>query len=82
MAIGGVAFGMFAERRPFGNGVLAHPLIVFFAIVAAVLLVLRFLHGRPVPELISERNLLVGCFIGVACFLIGNWFGANLMAMP
>ncbi len=82
MAIGGVAFGLFAERRPFGDAVLAHPLIVFFAIAAAVLLVLRFLHGRPVPELISERYLLFGCFIGVACFLIGNWFGVNLSSMP
>ncbi len=82
MAIGGVAFGMFAERRPFGDGVLAHPLIVFFAVVAAVLLVLRFLHARPVPELISERSLLAGCLIGVACFLLGNWFGVNLIAMP
>jgi hypothetical protein len=82
MALGGVGFGFFAEQRPFGNGVLAYPLVVFFACVAAGLLTLRFLHARPVPELISERYLAAGIAIGIACFLIGNWFGVNLMDLP
>jgi hypothetical protein len=82
MAVGGVAFGLYAEERPFGNAVLAYPLVVFFAAVAAGLLTLRFLHGRPVPEIISERNLAIGCAIGIACFLLGNWFGVNLTRMP
>jgi hypothetical protein len=82
MAIGGVGFGLYAEERPFGNGVLAYPLVVFFAFVAAALLTLRFLHGRPVPEIISERSLVAGCAIGIVCFLIGNWFGVNLIRMP
>jgi hypothetical protein len=82
MALGGVAFGLYAEQRPFGDGVLAYPLIVFFVFVAAGLLTLRFLHARPVPELISERYLAVGIGIGIACFVIGNWFGVNLINLP
>jgi len=82
MALGGVGFGLVAERRPFGNGVLAYPLVVYFACVAVALLTLRFLHAKPVPELISERYLAVGCAIGIVCFLIGNWFGVNLDKMP
>jgi len=82
MALGGVGFGLVAERRPFGNGVLAYPLVVFFVCVAVVLLTLRFLHAKPVPEVISERCLVIGCGIGIACFLIGNWFGVNLDRMP
>jgi len=82
MALGGVGFGLYAEERPFGTGVLAYPLVVFFAVVAAGLLTLRFLHARPVPELISERCLAVGLAIGIACFFVGNWFGVSLMKLP
>jgi hypothetical protein len=82
MALGGVGFGLYAEERPFGPGVLAYPLVVFFAFVAAGLLTLRFLHARPVPELISERYLAIGIAIGIVCFFIGNWFGVNLMKLP
>ena len=74
MALGGVGFGLYAEERPFGNGVLAHPLVVFFAFVAAGLLTLRFLHARPVTDLISLRCLAFGIVIGIVCFFIGNWF--------
>ena len=35
MAAGGSVFGLLGDRRPFGNDVLAHPLVVFFALVAA-----------------------------------------------
>src|ERR1700688_686564 len=82
MALGGVAFGLYADDRPFGNGVLAYPLVVFFACVAAGLLTLRFLHARPVQELISERYLAAGIAIAIACFFIGNWFGVSLMKLP
>jgi hypothetical protein len=82
MALGGVGFGLYAEERPFGPGVLAYPLVVFFACVAVGLLTLRFLHARPVPELISERFLAIGIAIGIACFFVGNWFGVSLMKMP
>jgi hypothetical protein len=41
VALGGCMFGLLGDRRPFGTGVLAHPLVVFFAVVGAALLVLR-----------------------------------------
>ena len=82
MALGGVGFGLYAEERPFGNGVLAYPLVVFLAFVAAGVLTLRFLHARPVAELISLRCLAVGIVIGIVCFFIGNWFGVSLLHMP
>jgi hypothetical protein len=82
MAAGGVGFGLYADERPFGNGVLAHPLVVFFAFVVAGLLTLRFLHARPVLQLISARCLAAGAVIGIACFFVGNWFGVNLINMP
>jgi hypothetical protein len=62
MVAGGFLFGLMAERRPFGNDTLAHPLVVFFATAAAGLLLLRVTLGRRVPELIPERPL-----IGAAC---------------
>jgi len=82
MALGGVGFGLFAQERPFGNGVLAYPLVVFFALVAAGLLTLRFLHARPVSQLISWWSLAAGLAIATACFFIGNWFGVSLVNMP
>ena len=82
MAAGGVGFGLYADERPFGNGVLAHPLVVFAACVLAGLLTLRFLHARPVLQLISARCLAAGAVIAIACFFLGRWFGASLMHMP
>jgi hypothetical protein len=82
MAAGGLGFGAYAAERPFGNGVLAYPLVVFFAIVAAGLMTLRFLHVQPLLKLISAQSLAAGAAIGVACFFIGSWFGSNLIHMP
>lgn len=82
MSVGGLAFGAYSERRPFGADVLAHPLVVFFAVVGAGLLVLRFAIRRPVPEVISERRLLVGCAVGLLAFLVGNWLATHLVAPP
>jgi len=79
MALGGVGFGLYAQERPFGSGVLAHPLVVFFALVAAGLLTLHFLHARPVSQLISWPSLAAGIAIGIACFFIGSWFGVSLL---
>jgi len=80
MAAGGLGFGLIGERRPFGQDVLAHPLVVYFAIAAAGLMVLRAALARPVPELIPERTLFVGCLVGVAAFLAGNWISAHMIA--
>jgi hypothetical protein len=78
MGAGGFAFGLLGDRRPFGTDVLAHPLVVFFAVVGAALLILRVACARPVPELIAERALVIGCFLGGAAFLAGNWLVARL----
>jgi hypothetical protein len=82
MAVGGLGFGAYAAERPFGNGVLAYPLVVFFAVVAAGLMTLRFLHVQPLLKLISAPSLAAGAAIAVACFFIGSWFGSNLIHMP
>jgi hypothetical protein len=82
MATGGVGFGLYADERPFGSGMLAHPLVVFSACVLAGLLTLRLLHARPVLQLISARCLVAGAVIAVACFFLGRWFGASLLHMP
>ena len=82
MAAGGVGFGVYADERPFGDGALAHPLVVFLACAVAGLLTLRFLHARSLLKLISARCLAAGIVIGIACFFIGRWFGVNLIHMP
>ena len=81
MSVAGVAFGLFAESRPFGNDVLEHPVVILFVVVGIGLIVLRVVLRRPVPEIIPERLLLVGCVVGLAAFLIGNWFAVNLSAI-
>ena len=80
MASGGFLFGLVGDRRPFGTDVLAHPLVIFFIVVAAALLVLRVARGRPVPELIPERALVIGCFAGGAAFLLGNLIVTHVAA--
>ena len=80
MGAGGLAFGSLGDRRPFGNDVLAHPLVMFFALVAAALLILRVALARPVPEVIAERDLLIGCVAGAAAFLAANWVAASVLA--
>ena len=80
MAAGGVGFGLIGERRPFGDGFFAQPLVAFFILVGAALVVLRILRARPVPDVIPERVLLIGCFIGLAAFLAGNFVGVHVLA--
>ena len=80
MAAGGVAFGLVGDRRPLGTDVLAHPFVLFFLVVTISLIVLRIARARPVPELIPERALLIGCLIGGAAFLIGNWVATHVVA--
>jgi hypothetical protein len=82
MALGGLAFGLFAERRPFGDAFLAHPLAVFFIVVGASLLALRAVLRRPVPEILPERMLIIGCVVGAATFLAGNWIDTHILSAP
>jgi len=79
VCIAGLGFGLLGERRPFGQGILAHPFIVYAFVVAAGLLVIRVVRQQPVPELIPERVLGLGCAAGVALFLAGNFIAAHLI---
>ena len=79
MAVGGLGFGLLGDQRPFGDGMLFHPLVVFFALVVLALLALRIVLARPVPDVISDRALMFGCAIGVAAFLAGNFLGTYLV---
>ncbi len=74
----GLGFGLIGDRRPFGDGVFAHPLLMLFIVAAAAMLILRVLIARPVPDVISERMLLFGCFVALAAFLVGNFASAQL----
>ena len=46
---------------------------------ASALLLLRAALRRPVPELLPERILIVGCIVGVIAYLAGNWFAARVL---
>jgi len=81
MTISGFVAGMHGDKRPFGDDVLAHPLVLFFVAVGIGLLAVRVVVKRPVPEILSERMLLYGCFVGLAAFLAGNWFAVHWLAM-
>ena len=78
MSVAGMAFGAYADKRPFGDDILEHPLVILFVAVGVALLVLRIALRRPVPEIIPDRLLLAGCLVGLAAFLIGNWLAVNL----
>ena len=77
MAIGGFAFGL---RRPFGDILLFHPLVMFMTAAGAGLIVLRIALARPVPEIIPDRKLAFGLLIGWAAFLAGNFLATQLFA--
>ena len=82
MSVGGLASGLFADRPLFGRGLLAHPLVMLFAIAGAGLLILKFLHREPMRKLISPVSVIAGCVIAVACYFTGRWFGVSLAAVP
>ena len=42
------------------------------------LLVLRVVLARPVPEVIPDRALMLGCVLGLATFLAGNFVAAHV----
>jgi hypothetical protein len=79
MAVGGFGFGWIAERRPFGGDMLAHPLVVYFAVVGVALLALRIALARPVPDVIPDRALVTGCFVGLGLFLVGNLLAVRVV---
>ena len=62
MIAGGFAFGLFADRRPFGETFFGQPIVVFAALAGLGLLLLRVVLRRPVPEVISERAMVVEFF--------------------
>lgn len=80
MIAGGFVFGLFADRRPFGDGVIGHPIVLFVAIAGAGLLVLRAVLGRPVPDVIPDRAIVLGFALGIAAFLAGNGLMVHLIA--
>jgi len=79
MIAGGFVFGLLADRRPFGETFLGHPIVVFAGIAGLGLLVLRVVLRRPVPEIVPERAIVVGFLLGIAAFLVGNWVGVHLI---
>jgi hypothetical protein len=79
MVVSGLGFGLLGDRRPFGDSMLFHPLVVFFALVGVALLTLRIALARPVPDVISDRALTFGCAIGAVAFLAGNFLGTYLL---
>jgi hypothetical protein len=79
MALAGFGFGLLAERRPFGEGILVHPLVVFFVLAGSCLLALRMALARPVPDVIPDRALMLGCVIGLATFLAGNFVATHAL---
>jgi hypothetical protein len=81
MAAGGLAFGIIANKRPLGAGILVHPLMLYATLVVIALLALRAIARRPVPEIISDRALMYGCCAGLAAFLIGNFVGAHVLGL-
>ena len=52
MALGGMVFGMYAAQRPFGDGLIKHPLFIFSVLGVVALLILRFAGDRP---LVSDQ---------------------------
>jgi len=81
MAVGGLGFGLIANKRPLGEGILVHPLMLFVTAAILGLLALRAIARRPVPEIISDRALMYGCCAGLAAFLIGNFVGAQVLGL-
>ncbi len=81
MGISGFGFGLLAERRPFGEGILVHPLVVFFALAGLVCWRCAWCWARPVPDVIPDRMLMLGCVLGLATFLAGNFVAARLLPL-
>ena len=81
MGLAGFSFGLFADRRPFGDGILVHPLVLFFVLAGLCLLALRMALARPVPDVIPDRMLMLGFVLGLATFLAGNFVAARVLPL-
>ena len=81
MALIGFGFGLLGDRRPFGDDILVHPLVLFALLVGLSLLALRVLLARPVPDVISDRALVAGCLLGLGAFLAGNFVSAHILPL-
>jgi hypothetical protein len=77
MGLVGFGFGLLSDRRPFGDELFVHPLLLFVILTGLSLLALRVLLARPVPEVISDRSLLAGCAVGLVLFLAGNFVASR-----
>jgi len=55
--------------------------VVFLALAGLCLLALRMALARPVPEVIPDRTLMLGCVLGLATFLAGNFVAARLLPL-
>ena len=38
-------------------------------------------RGKPVPQLLPERTLALGCAAGILCFLVGNFVAVRLVGI-
>ena len=81
MSAAGVGSGLFADKRPFGDDGLGYRLLIVCVAVVVALLALRVALRRPLPDLIRDRLLLFGGFVGLAAFLVGHWLAVNLAAI-
>jgi len=72
MPLAGLGFGLLSKARPFGQGLLTHPVVVYLAATAVVLLAFRLLSPRPVAEIIPDRALMIGLVGGIGAFIAGN----------
>jgi hypothetical protein len=79
MAFGGLAFGALGDRRPLGKGILLHPLMLYVTLVCVCLIALRLVLSRPLPEMIPDRALVIGCVIGLVLFLAANFIVVHLL---
>jgi hypothetical protein len=79
MAAVGLSFGAIGERRPFGDSLFFRPLLMLVILVGIALLALRVALARPVPEIIPDRALGLGCAIGLVMFLAGNFFVTHVL---